>query len=297
MHPPHQAWDEGWLDVGNGHAVFWEQSGHPGAPVALVLHGGPGACSAPDDRRWFSPQHWRVVLADQRGCGLSSAAKPLHANTTAHLVADIEALRTHLGVSSWLLLGGSWGSTLALAYAQAHPQHVTGLVLRGVFLGTAAEGRALFGTLADELHGALQRDDALAHAAARTWWQCEQDRMAHEGPSAQGRPDRSPLRSLVRMPDSVSLLHAARIGVHYARAHWFLRDAELLRGAHRLHGIPGVILQGLADRVTPPAAAQALHAVWRAARLVQLPGAGHAAQHPALAAALVDHIQALAQSP
>ena len=288
MHPPRQPWDRGWLDVGDGHEIAFEQCGHPGAPVALVLHGGPGACSAPDDRRWFDPRQWRVVLADQRGCGRSRAVDPLHANTTAHLVADLEALRRHLGVAQWLLLGGSWGSTLALAYAQAHPQHVTGLVLRGVFLGTAAEGRALFGSLADDLHDALQRDNDPAHTAARAWWQCEQDHMAHEGPARPALSDRT--------QRSAAGLRSARIGVHYARANWFLRDAELLQGASRLRGIPGVILQGLADRVTPPAAARALHAVWPAAQLVQVAGAGHAAQHPALAAALVDHIQALAQT-
>ena len=144
LHPPRQPWQQDWLDVGDGHAVFFEQSGHPGAAAALVLHGGPGASSTSDDRRWFDAQHWRVVLMDQRGCGRSRAAAPLQANTTAHLVADIEALRRHLGIARWLLLGGSWGSTLALAYAQAHPQHVTALVLRGVFLGSGAESRALF---------------------------------------------------------------------------------------------------------------------------------------------------------
>ena len=288
MHPPRQPWDRGWLDVGDGHEIGFEQCGHPGAPVALVLHGGPGAGSTPDDRRWFDPRHWRVVLADQRGCGRSRATDPLHANTTAHLVADLEGLRRHLRVERWLLLGGSWGSTLALAYAQVHPQHVTGLVLRGVFLGTVAEGRALFGSLADDLHGALQHDDAAAHDAAQAWWQCEQDRMAHEGPPGHLAPDRT--------PDSAALLRAARIGVHFARAHWFLRDGELLQGAHRLLGLPGVILQGLVDRVTPPVAARALYTAWPTARLTEVPGAGHAAQHPALAAALVGHIQALAQA-
>ena len=115
LHPPLACHEWGWLEVGEGHALYWESSGHPGAPAALFLHGGPGAGSRPDDRRWFDPQRWRIVLFDQRGCGRSRADDLLHANTTPHLVADIEALRAHLGIGSWLLFGGSWGATLALA--------------------------------------------------------------------------------------------------------------------------------------------------------------------------------------
>ena len=145
MHPPVTPHDQGWLPVGDGHALYWEQCGHPGAPAALFVHGGPGAAASAQDRRWFHPQQWRTVLFDQRGCGRSrSDADVLHANTTAHLLRDMEALRVHLGIERWLLVGGSWGSTLALAYAQAHPMRVLGLVLRGVFLGTAAESSWLY---------------------------------------------------------------------------------------------------------------------------------------------------------
>lgn len=287
MYPPRQPWQQGWPDVGDGHEVYFEQSGHPGAPAALVLHGGPGACSTAQDHRWFDAHHWRVVLMDQRGCGRSRAKELLHANTTTQLVADIEALRQHLGVSRWLLLGGSWGSTLALAYAQAHPQRVAALVLRGVFLGTAAEGHALFGSLVDEVHAALQAGGAEASAAAQAWWQHEQDRMAHEGQPSHPQPP---------MPNAAALLAAAHIGVHYARAGWFLHEGQLLQNAARLHGLPGVILQGLDDRVTPPAAARALHAAWPSARLVEVAGAGHASSHPAMAAALIHHMQTLAQT-
>ena len=283
MHPPRRPWQQGWLDVGDGHEIYFEQSGHPGAPAALVLHGGPGGGSAAQDHRWFDARHWRVVLMDQRGCGRSRAADLLHANTTAHLVADIEALRRHLGVARWLLLGGSWGSTLALACAQAHPQRVAALVLRGVFLGTAVESQALFGSLADEVHGGLSAGGAKAQAAALAWWQHEQHRMAHEGPPA------SP-------PGGPALLAAARIGVHYARAGWFLREGQLLQDAAKLHGLAGVIVQGLKDRVTPPGAARALKAAWPDATLVELAGGGHASTHAAMAAALIAHIEALAQT-
>ena len=283
MHPPRQPWQRACLDVGDGHEIFFEQSGHPGAPAALVLHGGPGACSMAHDHRWFDPRHWRVVLMDQRGCGQSRAADRLRANTTAHLIADIEALRRHLGLRRWLLLGGSWGSTLALAYAQAHPQRVTALVLRGVFLGSVAESRALFGTLADEVQAALREGGDDARTAALAWWQHEQDRMAHEGPRTA-------------VPDAATLLAAAHIGVHYARAGWFLREGQLLQNAAHLQRIPGVIVQGLDDLVTPPAAARALQAAWPDARLVEIAGAGHASSHPATAAALIAHIQALAKT-
>ena len=283
MHPPRQPWQQGWLDVGDGHELGFEQSGHPGAPAALVLHGGPGACSSAQDHRWFDPQRWRVVLMDQRGCGRSRAVNLLHANTTAHLVADIEALRQHLGIPQWLLLGGSWGSTLALAYAQAHPQRVTALVLRGVFLATAAEGRALFANLTGEVHAALQAGGTAAKTAALAWWQHEQQLMAHEGPPSP-------------RPDDAALLAAAHIGVHYARAGWFLDEGQLLREAARLQRIPGAIVQGLDDRVTPPAAARALRAAWPSVRLVEVAGAGHSSLHLATAAALITEIQALASA-
>ncbi len=310
MHPPHQPWDQGWLDVGDGHGVFWEQSGHPGAPPALFLHGGPGAGCTAHDRRWFHPQRWRTVLFDQRGCGRSRAAEPLHANTTAHLLADIEALRQHLGLQDWLLFGGSWGATLALAYAQAHPQRVRGLVLRGVFLGTPAESRWLYGEhgaarhrpaawqrlldaaqaapgqpLLDALHERLQADGAAAHAAAHAWANWELALMDGEAPAGCALPQPA---------DNAQVPQAARIGVHYARAGWFLDDGALLAQAHRLRALPGTLVQGGLDLVTPPAAARALHAAWSGSRLQELATAGHASTHPAMAACLVAATQALA---
>ena len=122
LFPPLQPHDGGWLEVGEGHALRYDVAGHPGAPAALVLHGGPGAGCSADDRRWFDPTRWRIVTLDQRGSGRSRAAQPLRANTTAHLVSDVDRLRRHLGIDRWLLFGGSWGSTLALACAQAQPQ-------------------------------------------------------------------------------------------------------------------------------------------------------------------------------
>lgn len=284
MHPPCSAHHEGLLDVGDGHALHFSVAGHPGAPVALFLHGGPGAGCRDDDRRWFDARRWRIVLVDQRGCGLSRTAAPLRANTTAHLVADLERLRRHLDIERWLLFGGSWGSTLALAYAQRHRERVSALVLHGVFLGTAAESAALYGPQAarwlDELQARVADGDA---DAARAWWRHEQKLIDAE----EGTPPAAE-------PAVEALLAQARVGLHYARAGWWLREGELLAGAARLAGLPGVIVQGGRDRVTPPAAARALHAAWPGSQLHIEPQAGHASRHPALARRLVEAVEALA---
>lgn len=316
MHPPIQPHGHGWLDVGDGHAVYWEQCGHPGAPAALFVHGGPGAACSEQDRRWFDPQQWRSVFFDQRGCGRSQAADALHANTTAHLVADMEALRLHLGIDRWLLFGGSWGATLALAYAQAHPQRVRGLVLRGVFLASQAESGWLYGPqgaaqhlpvawqrlcaaagvppgqpLLDAMHARLQHDDEAALAAAHAWGRWEADLMDAE----TGLAVRVPAAPRQR-PDDRLALRTARIGVHYARGGWFLSEGQLLARAATLARLPGVIVQGTRDLVTPPAAARALHAAWPASQLQEVPSAGHASTHPAMARRLIAATDALARA-
>jgi proline iminopeptidase len=356
LHPPVQASAQGWLEVGEGHQLYWEQSGHPGAAAALFVHGGPGAACTSEDRRWFSPQHWRTVLIDQRGCGRSRAADLLHANTTANLVADMEALRQHLGLEHWLLFGGSWGSTLALAYAQAHPQRVLGLVLRGVFLGTRAESHWLYGgssaaagaalrhphawqrlrqavgcapgqPLLDAAHSCLLANDEAALTAAQAWAAWESELMDAElapvasapatgaGTDAGPAPGTGTAPAPVRAPvaatadDSLAApaltlplqahrsqaLRAARIGVHYARASWFLAEGQLLAQAHRLAGVSGTIVQGQRDLITPPKAARALQAAWPAARLHAVPGAGHASTHPAMAHELINATESLAR--
>ncbi len=272
MHPPIQPHDSGWLEVGDGHAVYWEQCGHPGAPAALFVHGGPGAGASVQDRRWCHPQHWRTVLFDQRGCARSRAEDGLRANTTAHLVQDMEALRQHLGLNRWLLVGSSWGTCLALAYARAHPQRVSGLVLRGVFLATAAERGWLYSPggaarshpqawrrlrtavglqestdLLDALFARLQSDDAGAMPAAQAWWRWEQDLMAAESAApceavdsnrAHSRPPTQHSSPQSKPPppppphDDDLVLRAARIGVHYARANWFSDEHDLLQAQH-----------------------------------------------------------------
>lgn len=316
MYPPLQWHAQGWLEVGDGHAVYWEESGNPLGQPALFVHGGPGAGCTPDDRRWFDPQQYRIVLFDQRGAGRSRPLGRLTANTTAHLLADMETLRRHLHIERWLLFGGSWGSTLALAYAEQHPARVCALVLRGVFTATAPERRWLYSAqgaavrfpaarqrltaslapashadIAPALLAQMQAGPhASAQAAALAWLQWEQDLIDLEAPPAQPAP--------APQIDSATMA-MARVGAHYASHAYFLDEGQLLAQAGRLRNIPGVIVQGERDLVTPPAAALALHRAWPGARLLRIDAAGHASRQPALAAALVqatDHFATRASS-
>lgn len=317
LYPPIQSHDSGWLDVGDGHAIFWEVSGNPAGLPALFLHGGPGAGCTPNDRRWFDPQAYRIVLFDQRGAGRSRVTEtdqdPLHANTTAHLVADMETLRVHLGIHDWLLFGGSWGATLALAYAEQHTLRVRALVLRGVFTGRACERRWLYGdqgaalrhpaawqrlrdgvgaapgdgllaAVRDRLHG---RDAAARDAAAQAWWRWEQDLMDAETTRPPPPAPPSAAEQALRM---------ATLGVHFAVHRYFLAEGTLLAGAGRLRDVPGVIVQGSRDLVTPPATAQALHRAWPRAKWCGVAAAGHASSHPAIARALVAATDQMAQT-
>ena len=304
MHPPIACHASGLLDVGDGHAIHWEECGNPlGAPV-LFVHGGPGAGCVADDRRWFDPAHHRIVLFDQRGAGRSRPSGCVHANTTAHLLRDIEALRVHLRIERWHLFGGSWGATLALAYAQAHPQRVAGLVLRGIFLATTRERRWLYGSDGASrshpqawarllavlpAHAASDLLGAFAHAlhsgdpqrestAAKAWHDWEVALMDDDTADA----------SAASSPPITTMLASARIGVHYARHDWFLDAGRLLRNAARLHAVPGVIVQGLRDAVTPPQAAFELQRAWRGSMLLTVPDAGHSSRHPLVARHLVD---------
>jgi proline iminopeptidase len=310
LYPPLQSHASGWLDVGDGHAEYWEVSGNPAGAPALFLHGGPGAGCSPSDRRWFDPSHYRIVLFDQRGAGRSRPQGGIEANTTGHLVQDIEALRRHLEVDRWLVFGGSWGATLALAYAERFPHRVAALVLRGVFLGTRREiawlyapgGAAallpaawerlvssipcnaddILGSVASQLHCGAP---AIEHAAALAWLEWEQELMESDDVAdARNHTQRAPDAST---PQTWAVLAAARVGVHFARHAFFMNEGQLLAGASLLRDIPGVIVQGGRDLVTPPAAAQALHRAWPGSTLHLVDGAGHASSHPAMARQLV----------
>lgn len=303
MFPPLQQHAQGWLDVGDGHSMYWQECGNPLGTPALFIHGGPGAGCKSDDSRWFDPARYRIVLFDQRGAGRSRPSGRLMANTTPHLLADMETLRRHLHIERWVLFGGSWGAALALAYAQRHPRRVHALILRGVFTASAAQCRWLYapegagarhsaawqrftsslglgpGTnLLDAFAARLHSGDAgTEEQAARAWLQWEQDLMALEA-AAPAPAARSQF-------DGEAALAAARIGVHYARHGFFLRDAPWLDAG--LHALPCVIVQGANDLVTPPATALALHRSWPGAQLRYVAAAGHAGSHPEMARELI----------
>lgn len=308
LFPEIEPHDRGMLDAGDGHRVYWETCGHRGGKPALVLHGGPGSGCTPWHRRLFDPAVYRVVLFDQRGCGRSTphAGDPtanLTANTTAHLLGDIERLRRHLGVDRWLLLGGSWGSTLALAYAERHPDYVSEIVLFGVTTGRHREfdwwfrggAAVLFPAEWERLRAgvpAALRDrnivDAYAqllndpnpavHRKAAVDW-CTWESAGLEWPPQA--------RLAPRFTDPRYALAFARLVTHYVRHNGWLDDGALVRGAAALAGTPGVLVQGRLDLGAPIAWAWDLIRAWPRAELVVVPEAGHAGDHPGISGELV----------
>ena len=290
------------LAVDDLHSLYVEECGVPGGLPVLFLHGGPGAGCEPMHRRFFDPQRYRIVLFDQRGSGQSSPHAELRDNTTWHLVADIEKLREHLGIDRWLVFGGSWGSTLALAYAETHPERVQGLILRGVFLcrdqdihwfyqeGTcrlfpdlwehflapipAAERNAMV----QAYYRRLTSDNELERLrAAKAWSMWEGATLALEY-----HP-----QIVEQFGEAHRALSLARIECHYFINQCFMEPDQLLRDAGRLRDIPGVIVHGRYDVVCPLDNAWALHQAWPEAELRIIPTAGHAASEPGIVDALV----------
>ena len=302
-------YETGWLPVSGGHTLYWEQVGNPRGRPALFLHGGPGAGAGAVHRRFFDPSHWRIVIFDQRGAGRSRPLGGLEANTTPDLVADIEVLRRHLGIDRWMLFGGSWGSTLALAYAQSHPERVSGCVLRGVFLGRDSEVewflyglRTVFpdawATFAgfvpeaergDLLAAYLRRltdpDPAIHAPAARAW-------SVYEGSCSTLLPSPDTVASFAQDRTALGL---ARIEAHYFVNGLFLPSGGLLAGMDRLAGVPAEIIQGRYDMICPPVTAFELASAWRTARLTLVPDAGHSALEPGIRTALVSAVDRMRQ--
>ncbi|RZQ62862.1 prolyl aminopeptidase [Amycolatopsis suaedae] len=294
LYPPTAATGSGLLDVGDGHRIYWETAGNPAGKPAVVLHGGPGAGLAPMSRRHFDPDAYRVVLVDQRGAGHSEPRLDLSANTTWHLVDDLERLRDHLGIERWQLFGGSWGATLALAYAQTHPERVSEIVLRGVFTCRQSELDWIYrggaGMLfpeawadflaplpadrhADPLGGYadLIDDPGTRDRAALAW-------SAWEGAIVSLLPQRGYHETYA---DPAFAVPFARLALHYFTHGAWLEPGQLIRDAGKLAGIPGVIVQGRYDVVCPPVTAYELHRAWPDSRLHLLP-AGHAVTDPGM---------------
>lgn len=297
LYPPIEPYATGTLDVGDGHRIYYERVGTPGGKAAVFLHGGPGGGISPDHRRLFDPARYDLLLFDQRGCGRSTPHAELDANTTWHLVEDIERLRALAGAEQWLVFGGSWGSTLALAYAETHPERVSALILRGIFMATQEEARWYYqfgasqmfpdkwerflapipeaerGDLIAAYNRRLTGDDRQAQLqAARAW-------SLWEGETITLLP--SPELSTAHGEDHFAIAFA-RIENHYFFNDCWLEPQQLLRDAGRLHGIPGAIVHGRYDMPCPARAAWDLHKAWPEAEFHLIEGAGHAYNEPGI---------------
>jgi proline iminopeptidase len=297
LYPAIEPFKSGMLDVGDGHQVYWELCGNPIGKPAVFLHGGPGGGCSPEHRRLFNPDKYCVMLFDQRGCGRSTPHAGLDANTTWHLVADIEKLRSQLGVQKWLVFGGSWGSTLALAYAQKHSDRVSELVVRGIFT-----------VRPEELHWYYQDGaswvfpDEWEHFVAPIPLEERGDLMGayHRrltGPDHKAKIEAAVAwsrwegRTITLLPDlTVDEVHSdphfalafSRIENHYFMNKGFLEDQQLLRDAGKLRGIPGVIVQGRYDMACPTKTAWDLHKAWPEAKFQLVNDAGHAFKEPGI---------------
>jgi proline iminopeptidase len=284
MYPAIEPYDSGMLAVGDGNALYWETCGNAGGVPAVVLHGGPGSGCTSAMRRFFDPSAYRVVLFDQRQCGRSTPhasdpATDLGVNTTAHLLADMELLRSHLAVDRWLIFGVSWGTTLGLAYAERHPELVRALVLSGVALSTHEEIESLYANAVVEAYWRRLNDpDADERAtAAREWTEMEWSTSSvTPTPLPPGR-----------WSDPSFQLARARIVTHYFRHNVWLEDGALLRGAAALSSVPGVMINGRHDLQTPLAAAEKLAHAWPGGELVVVGEAGHSTGDPGMADAIV----------
>jgi proline iminopeptidase len=307
LHPALESRRGGMLDLDHGHRMYWEESGNAEGVPVVFLHGGPGAGASPVHRQFFDPAHYRIVIFDQRGAGRSTPLGAIAANTTADLVADMERLRGHLGIARWIVFGGSWGSTLALAYAEHHPSRCLALVLRGIFLGRPAEidwfldglrnvfpepwrefagfiPEAERGDLLAAYHRRLVDPDPAVHLpAARRW-------SVYEGSCSTLMPNPALVADFAS--DRVAL-GLARIEAHYFAHGLFLPPDFLLANVGRIRHLPAVIVQGRYDAVCPPVTADDLHRAWPEAEYHVVPDAGHSAFEPGIRSQLVAAMQRL----
>jgi len=307
LYPPIDAFDKRMLEVGDGHRVYVEQCGNPEGMPVLVVHGGPGGGCSPAMRRYFDPEVYRIILFDQRGCGRSRPHAVVEANTTWHLVSDMERIREALDLQRWILFGGSWGATLSLVYAITHPDRVAYLALRGVFLMTRAELDWFYGGGAGQfwpdvweqfvrpipvaergdLIGAYHRrlfsgDTATEIRHARTWaaWENALASIDTEG-------------LLVDSPADYARAFSRLENHYFANGGFLDRDGWILANADRISGIPGTVVQGRYDMICPPASAWALTRAWSAGELRLVPHAGHALSEPGISAELVKTMNGL----
>ncbi|HEY9826684.1 MAG TPA: prolyl aminopeptidase [Stenomitos sp.] len=303
LYPPLDPYDHGTIAVSDLHTLYYEQAGNPQGKPVVVLHGGPGGGSEPFYRQYFDPQKWRIVLFDQRGCGRSTPHAELLENTTWDLVSDIEKLRLMLGIERWTVFGGSWGSTLAIAYSQTHPESCVGLILRGIFLLRTQEIQWFYqagasylfpdawqaylapipvaerGDLVTAYYRRLTSPDpAVRAAAARAW-------SVWEGSTSKLIPDVN-LQERFAQADFADAF--ARIECHYFVNQGFLREGQLLQQCDRIQHLPVAIVQGRYDVVCPMQSAWDLHQALPNSELLIIPDAGHSMTEPGIRSALLD---------
>jgi proline iminopeptidase len=303
LYPVPEANRTGFLKVSKLHTIYWEESGHPKGKPVVFVHGGPGGATSPQHRRFFDPRKYRIILFDQRGCGKSTPYAEVRENTTWDLVSDMEKLRAHLKIAKWQVFGGSWGSTLALAYAQKHPTRVSELVLRGIFLLRDSEidwfyrggAASIFpdawapylAAIPKKEHGDLvaayakrlfSEDPKVNLPAAKAW-------SIWEGATSKLIPDPD---FIAKYGQDSSTLAFARIECHYfVNRGWFKGEAQLLRDVPKVRHLPCTIVQGRYDMVCPITTAWDLHQAWPEADFQIVPDAGHSAFEPGIARALV----------
>jgi len=301
LFPEIEPHERGMLDLDGHHTMYWEVSGNPEGKPVVFLHGGPGAGSSPAHRRFFDPDHYRIIVLDQRGSGRSTPYADTLDNTTQHLIADLEKLRRHLAVDKWLVFGGSWGSALGLAYGIEHPECVSGFVLRGIFLCRDSELAWFLGGIkqvfperwrefeeflphserADLLtsyHRRLTSPDASVHLpAARVW-------ARFEGACSTLMPNP---RNVSGFDSGRAALALARLEAHYFMHNLYLPDDHFFAHLDRIRTIPAVIVQGRYDMICPIVTADELHRAWPEAEYVVVPDAGHSAMEPSIRSALV----------
>ncbi|MEB3214685.1 MAG: prolyl aminopeptidase [Nostocales cyanobacterium 94392] len=304
LYPPRVAYQEGKLQVSDLHTIYFEESGNPQGKPIVVLHGGPGGGCPDYYRQYFNPEKWRLIMFDQRGCGKSTPHAELRENTTWDLVGDIEKLREHLGIDQWIVFGGSWGSTLSLAYSQTHPQRCTGLILRGIFMLRQKElhwfyqegASNIFPDAWEEYLKPIpleERDDLLAAYYQRLT--SEDKRIRLEAAKAWSIWEASTSKLLLdkqlmqTFGESAFADAFARIECHYfVNKGFFEREDQLLLNVDKIRHIPAVIIQGRYDIVCPMISAWELHKQWKEAKFIVVPDAGHSMSEPGIQTALIN---------
>jgi proline iminopeptidase len=301
LYPEIEPYRSGRLKVDELHDLYWEECGNPQGQPVLFLHGGPGGGLSASHRRFFDPQHYRIVLFDQRGAGKSTPLGEYRNNTTQLLIDDIEKLRSMLGIEQWLVFGGSWGSTLALAYGEAYPQRCLGFVLRGIFLITKAEVEWFIkgmGNFFPEVHRRFaegvpvaERNDLLQAYVKRLF--CDDPAVYTEAARNWSRYEGSCLflqpqaQAIQDFESDAVALGIGRLEAHYMLNGGFMEEDQLIKNIDKIKHLPAVIIQGRYDVICPPTSAYRLHQAWPEARLHMVGDAGHSSMEPGIAAGLV----------